>query len=737
MTNIGIKSCQILCPLPRMLCFLVLGILLTTHIVIAQDGVGDTAFNACMEDIYGSNLNCTANDVRVSGVADVTADGVVNEDDITFELVCDAGALNAGADCSNTPSICLDRAGKPDAGLCGDRCAFPGDTTSFSATFIVELSATERHDIGLYFATDDDSNGDGALSGQCSISTLPEIGGFSRPDGSSGNFVDLDSACKGGNCPQPEDLCGDINRQNNPVFYDLGAMGNFVTATCNDPDGDGQLNLPNCTSWRQSGANEVCLVPGDAFPGSPSKCNCDPAFQVPINVPSAVIGVTKSASTNAIQEPGEDVTFYVTVNNFGFDPNNPVTITSLVDDVHGDLNGQGTCSVPQIIAADSAYNCSFTVAVSADAVDGFETDTVEAVGHDTRGNEVRDDDSATVNFIDVMPQIDVTKTAGPDSIGEPGNNVTFTFTVYNNSAVEALTLNSLMDSMYGDMNGKGNCAVPQVIAVGGSYTCSYAGFVGAPAGSVVENVITARGSDNEGNVVEDYDAAIVTINNVPSEIQIIKTASPDNVNEPGGNVTFSMTINNLSSVDEVTIDAMYDDIFGDLDGQGDCSIPQLIAPGSSYSCSFIAFIAADAASDPGFHKNVVTAEGYDDDGDPVIDDDSATVTFKDVAPAASLSKTVSVVVATFQVEVTNDSQAEALTLTQLDDDNFGNITQVQGAIQSTTCTVPQTIPVGGSYTCSFNAEISVSPHTNTVTGDVSDNEGNLVSPSDSATVTYE
>jgi hypothetical protein len=298
-------------------------------------------------------------------------------------------------------------------------------------------------------------------------------------------------------------------------------------------------------------------------------------------------------------------------------------------------------------------------------------------------------------------------------------------------------LDSLIDSIYGDMNGKGNCTLPQTITVGGSYSCSYVHYVGGPAGFVVTNEIKATGFDNEGNSVSDSASATVTINNVPSQIEIIKTATPDNINEPGANVTFSFQVKNLSTVDNVTIDALYDSIYGDLKGRGDCSVPQFIPAGGAYSCSFTTFVTADAASEPAHETNVVTAEGVDDDGDAVIDDDSATVTFKDVAPAASLSKTATKVVATFEVVVTNDSTAEALTLEQLVDDKFGDVTQVQGAIRSTSCRVPRTLQVGAHYSCSFEAEISASPHTDTVTGDVSDNEGNIVSPSDSASVTFQ
>ncbi|MEZ4660430.1 MAG: hypothetical protein R2911_22975 [Caldilineaceae bacterium] len=45
----------------------------------------------------------------------------------------------------------------------------------------------------------------------------------------------------------------------------------------------------------------------------------------------------------------------------------PVTLTSLVDDVHGDLNGQGTCGLPQALAIGGTYDCAFSATVFGNA----------------------------------------------------------------------------------------------------------------------------------------------------------------------------------------------------------------------------------------------------------------------------------------------------------------------------------------------------------------------------------
>jgi len=200
-----------------------------------------------------------------------------------FGLNCTANDVNLAA---ATNIVTLD-----------DGCAFLGDTVTFRATFEVRLTTQERYDIGIYFATDGDPNRDGAYTGRCSINTLPY---YPNPP-----WLNLDSA---------PDICGDIDDAHNPLYPVI-----TITTQCIDPDGDGKLNLPYCTSWRQSGANDLCTSPLNAFPGTPSKCKCEStAFNIDIPVPPAPLGVEKTVDANAdgtfsdsesITEPGGSVMF--------------------------------------------------------------------------------------------------------------------------------------------------------------------------------------------------------------------------------------------------------------------------------------------------------------------------------------------------------------------------------------------------------------------------------------------
>ncbi|WP_158678262.1 DUF7507 domain-containing protein [Pseudoalteromonas sp. T1lg23B] len=668
-----------------------------------------TEFAGCMEETAGFAVQCTANDVRIAGV-------------------------------SSNPD------GTPKLEILDDGCAYQGDTVQFTATFDIETTSKERHDIGIYFVTDGDPNNDGAQSGQCSISTLP----FAP----SPPWLDLD----GTNDPFPgtsgpsgvQDECGDISK---PDFNPLSPTFT-LTATCVDPDNDGQLNLPYCTSWRQSGANELCVNPSDAYPGSPSKCKCDNTFNIPIAVPPAELLVSKSVNPDTLVEPGGNATFTVTVTNVGIDPSNNVTVNALSDSIYGDITTAGhdgiistTCSVPQVIPADDrnpggvdTYTCQFTTSIVGNAGD-VEVDVVTATGVDDNGNVLTGNDTAQVAITDSAPSITLVKTASPTQLPEPGGLVSFTMVIDNTSAASSdpITITSLIDNIHGDLNGQGDCSVPQVINVGAQYSCTFSAQVNGNAGDSETDTITATGTDDEGNAVSASDSATVVILNTPSSIEVIKTASPSSFDEPGANVTYTYTINNTSSVDAVTIDVADDDKLGSIAGQGTCSLPQVIAPSGSYSCNLTTYVAGNGNTSV---TNVVSVSGLDDDGEVVSAVDDATVNILNTPPAASLVKTATQAVVTYQVSVSNDSDSEALTITQLMDDMFGDVTVVAGNIQSTTCSVPQVMQpatqAGDSYSCQFTAIVTSSPHVNNVTATVIDDDGSqAIQPTDSASVTFQ
>lgn len=239
-------------------------------------------------------------------------------------------------------------------------------------------------------------------------------------------------------------------------------------------------------------------------------------------------------------------------------------------------------------------------------------------------------------------------------------------------------------------------------------------------------------------------------------ISVKKKASPTSVNEPGGDVTYTVTVTNDGSAASVTLSTLTED--ANNDGTVDytynsTSTPTLasicgtltLAPGASTDCTFTGSVSGNAGD------NIVDkacASGTDSNGGTVAAVcATATVSIADVKPTASLVKTVvgaTCAVVKYKVEVENTDLVEDLTLSALTDDTVGgngDITTTTGkhdALISTDCKVPQTIAKsGGKYSCNFEALVCTDqlPHKDTVTGTLSDNDGNPVKPTGSATVT--
>lgn len=85
------------------------------------------------------------------------------------------------------------------------------------------------------------------------------------------------------------------------------------------------------------------------------------------------IGVTKTSDPTSVSEPGGSVTFTVVVENtWGV----PLTLISLLDDVHGDLDGQGTISLPAALPVGGSFTGSFSATVSGNAGDSETTSSL-------------------------------------------------------------------------------------------------------------------------------------------------------------------------------------------------------------------------------------------------------------------------------------------------------------------------------------------------------------------------
>lgn len=301
---------------------------------VLLSGVPQTSFaQSCVQDLYGKNLQCTANDVRIA-----KATAVYNPNDGTVKATCVAGTR-----------------------------------FDFVATFLVTSTATARENIGMYFAKDGQASaltGGAAGAGQLTCadnvitpqhdnplfptSTYPHAPKLGEPlfvkGSSTPGYEELDTAT-------PTDTCGDISTSDNNQLINVFVQGALCKAGA-----DGNVILPNCTSWQQPGGTNLCSYTAPpaygypfgtngALPGSPSKCNCDDTFTIPVAVQNPTLTVAKTClvgtmttpsstscafdGTNGTQKEGGQVTYGLSItntSNFG-----SVVIDQVCDSYYGPL----------------------------------------------------------------------------------------------------------------------------------------------------------------------------------------------------------------------------------------------------------------------------------------------------------------------------------------------------------------------------------------------------------------
>ncbi|MBM3152632.1 MAG: sortase, partial [Chloroflexi bacterium] len=451
---------------------------------------------------------------------------------------------------------------------------------------------------------------------------------------------------------------------------------------------------------------------------------------------------------NTAVENGPAVNGDVSTNDTPGDP--PTVLTSAVDD-DGDAITLGVAFGTDAggsltLNADGTYSYappSWNLVPPAGLTEVFTYTITDADG---------DTDSATLTITvtdeDRTPDISVSKSADPTSVPETGGNVTFTYTVTNNS-LEAATITALSDDRFGPLTGDADCQVTTVLAPLAS--CSFEATFAVPAGDFPGShvdVFSATVSDGDGDTDTATNTATVTYTDVSPAAFVTKTADPTSIPEPGGSIDFDVTVENTGAVSAVVV-SLTDSVFGDITSTGhhgitatDCGTGALLMPGNTYSCTFTATISGNAGDT---HANTVTITLRDNDGSEGSDTDDASVDVTDVLSSATVQKTAdpaSVVApganVAFTVRVDNASTVDTLTLTALTDDVFGDITNpLNPAIVSTTCSVPQTLDPGEFYVCSFDAFVGGDPgatHHDTLIATLTDNDGNTLTPSGEATV---
>ena len=267
----------------------------------------------------------------------------------------------------------------------------------------------------------------------------------------------------------------------------------------------------------------------------------------------------------------------------------------------------------------------------------------------------------------------------------PADGITVTFkAVIANTSVQPLTITSISDDLHGanDQLTTASGLTPAcadvlgtVLAPNQSIICYFDGTISVGADGQEVDTVTVTAVAEDNTQVSAFDTSTVTAPPPPAlpEIEVDKVADPVSLPEPGGEVTFTVTVTN--TVDEpLTLISLIDDIHGDLNNRGSCSVPQPLPVGGSYTCQFTATVTGNAGDS---ETDIITAIAEDEDGNQAEDSDDATVVITPV-PSVAILKTLNlsgdaadgiVTVGqslTYTVRVTNTSQV-TLTVVPLED----------------------------------------------------------------------
>ncbi|MHB1450755.1 MAG: SdrD B-like domain-containing protein [Coriobacteriia bacterium] len=278
--------------------------------------------------------------------------------------------------------------------------------------------------------------------------------------------------------------------------------------------------------------------------------------------------------------------------------------------------------------------------------------------------------------VEVLPEISVVKTALPTQVPETGGSVVFSFTITNDTSAFPVTVTSIIDDKFGDLlaiaEGQ-NGGLDIVLDPDASFTFTITRTLSSDLLIPHINTVTVIAVDEFDRSDTDDDDATVTFSDVPPAIRVIKTAQPTTVPETGGDVLFTITVENIGT-EAVDLTEAVDSVFGAIP-VGSFDVTHLDV-GDIATYSFTEFMAGEP-DDP--HNNVATVTAEDNDGTPVSDDDDADVAYLDVLPSIEVVKDVDPVYLdepggtfSYQVRVKNTS-AESIMLTLVEDDVYGVI----------------------------------------------------------------
>ncbi|MEM7129244.1 MAG: hypothetical protein AAF702_23125 [Chloroflexota bacterium] len=353
------------------------------------------------------------------------------------------------------------------------------------------------------------------------------------------------------------------------------------------------------------------------------------------------LSVTMAPSVQKIEEPGGSVQFNVTIQNQS--AADAIQLVELEDSAFGDITvtnaassgspvRETTCEKSISLAINEAYNCYFVASVSGTAGDRHEN-TLVVVGEDGDGQRTSGISVAEVEIIDVAASLSVTKMANKQSVAESGEDVLFTVTALNSSPIDTITIHSVTDDLYGDVGDNCTPSLPATLAPDSQMSCTFNQVVTGDFGQPHINTVTVEGFDDDNLPVSSQANAEISFTDVPSSMEVRKSADRTTASRAGDPVSFTVRVANQSAADQITLQSIIDSVYGDVANPNnsllrstDCAVSQVLDAGQFYECTFEAMVNGELGEE---HVNVITVQGEDDDQNSIIGGDEVRILIAD------------------------------------------------------------------------------------------------------------
>ncbi|MEZ4656227.1 MAG: hypothetical protein R2911_01490 [Caldilineaceae bacterium] len=250
-------------------------------------------------------------------------------------------------------------------------------------------------------------------------------------------------------------------------------------------------------------------------------------------------------------ETGGNVNYSVTIRNVSSDI---ITLNSVIDDKFGDLANFCSPAISVPLNPNASTTCSFLRKITGDfGTSHVSTTTVNAT--DNANRALIGGASASVSFTNVASAITVAKQADRTSASRAGETVGFSVTITNESTIDVITLNSMNDSIYGDVTTSANplvdetnCTLPHTLQPKAVYACRFVAQITGDIGELHTNRVTVTGVDDDQATVQAFGEAAVLIADpdvvASKSATLTVDANNDGVPSPGDTLHYHLDLTN-------------------------------------------------------------------------------------------------------------------------------------------------------------------------------------------------